>query len=135
MDMPIGRRAGESIGVVVREPAAVGAQPVAELAGVAAPQYVVEPVAIVVADRCHLPAVRNTCKSVGIISGEPAIGGAQPVAKVTAVAAPQNVVAAIAVEVAGAGDVPAGRDIGEGIGVIGREPAIGGAEPVAEVAA
>ena len=69
------------------------------------------------------------------VADEAAVGLAEPVGDRARIVAPQDVVAAVAVEVAGAGDVPAGRDVAPAVGVIAGEAAIGLAEPLADGAA
>ena len=60
-----------------------------------------------------MPAVGHGAEAAGGVVGEDGAGVGGPVTDLAAIAAPQDVVAAIAVEVAGAGDLPAGRDGGD----------------------
>ena len=78
-------------------------------AGVAAPQDVVAAVAVEVADADDCQLVDDADQRIGVVADEAAIGLAEPVGQLPVVVAPQDVVAAVAVEVADAGDVPAGR--------------------------
>ena len=62
--------------------------------------------------RClHVPAGRNEEGGVGVVVSEPAIGLAEPVGDGAIVVAPQDIVAAIAVEVADGGHLPGQRNI------------------------
>ena len=82
-----------------------------------------------------MPAHRDLAERGRIIAREAAVGLSQPVAQRAAVAAPQDIVAVVAVEVAGRDDVPAGRDLAVGRRIVGDEAAVGLAEPVAHRAA
>jgi hypothetical protein len=68
------------------------------------------------------------------VAAEPTIAIAEPIGDLTCIALPHDVDMSVAVEVAGAGDVAAGRRIVSlGTGVFG-EPAVGLTEPVDNIA-
>src|SRR5215218_4264502 len=91
---------------VVDEPAVRLAEPVDRLAIVLAQHQVVEPVTVEVADAGDVPVEARVDVEVSDVADEGAVGLAEEVGDGAAVVAPQDVVIAVAVEVAGADDVP-----------------------------
>src|SRR5215218_10580112 len=91
---------------VVDEPAVRLAEPVDRLAIVLAQHQVVEPVTVEVADAGYVPVEARVDVEVSDVADEGAVGLAEEVGDGAAVVAPEDVVIAVAVEVAGPCDVP-----------------------------
>src|SRR6185369_269172 len=111
------------IGIVAQEPAAAIAlrQPVGDRAIVVLPDDVVLAVAVEVAGADDVPAGRDHVPSVGVVAREPAVRLAEPLGERSIVIAPEHVVPAVAIEVAGPGHMPARRNHVPGIGVVAGE--------------
>ena len=80
--------------------------------------------------RLDVPIGRQLVGGVGV-PDEGAVGLGQPLGHRADVVAPQDVVAAVAVEVAAAGDLPVGADLVRDAGIAG-EVAIGLAQPLGQ---
>ena len=120
--------------VVADEAAVALRQPVGESTAAVAPEDVVAAVAVVVAGLHDLPAIGQDCPAVGVIADEAAVGLGEPGRERAVVPAPDEIIAVVAVEVAGALDAPAVRNVSApGIDVVAGEAAIGLASQLVKV--
>src|SRR6476619_6411715 len=117
---------------VRREASVRGAEPVGDKAAVVAPEKVVLPVPVEVTDADDVPAVvRDPGPGVGLVGHEAAVRLAQPFGDIAAAVAPEDVVPPVAIEIAGADDMPAVvGNAGSGISLVGYEAAACCPEPL-----
>ena len=106
-DAPASGKEGARVRGVARKTAGRGAQPVRDAAAVL-PQDVADAVAVEVADSGYAPPGGDKIVRMGGVSGKAAGHGAEPVDHPPGVGHPQDVAAAVAVEVADAGHVDRG---------------------------
>src|SRR5918993_131295 len=132
LHVPGCRQHGPRIRVVADEAAIVLAKPFRESAVAAPPENIVVPVAVEVAGSVNAPAGRQHGPGVGVIADEPAVRLPKPLGESAVRPTPDDVVAAVAVEVAGSGHLPTDREVAEGIGVVADDPSTRLAEPVRE---
>src|SRR5918993_1610742 len=81
-----------------------------------------------------LPAVIHYSVGIAEVSGKAAIRQAEPIGDRATIASPQHVVAAIAIIVANAGDVPFRPGMMGGVGEVPDKGAVRLAEPISDIA-
>ena len=105
-DVPVGRDGLAGAGEVIAEAAVELAEPLGDHAFVAAPDQVFKVVAVEVAHPDDVPVEWDVLAGAGEVVAEAAVEIAEPFGDDPGIAAPDQVAQPVAVEVAGADDVP-----------------------------
>lgn len=106
-DLPRAIGMGVEVGPIIRKSSVGLAEPIGDGAVISTPQEVAKPVAVEVAGADNMPGRTGVDREIGPVVEETAVRLTEPVGDCAVVGAPHDVAQAIAVEVAGADDVPA----------------------------